>query len=68
MTAFDAADIFFDENQKAQLMSSNLATYQTLPLPQMLDFVIGLTIDEAKRLPLISFIRGDKVLDRDICE
>lgn len=68
MTAFDAADIFFDENQKAQLMSSNLATYQTLPLPQMLDFVIGLTIDEAKRLPLISFIRGDKVLDRDTCE
>ena len=67
MTAFDATDIFLDEKRKAQLMTSNLAEYETLSLSQQLNFIIDLTIDEAKRLPLISFIRGDKISDKDIC-
>ena len=61
MTAFDAADIFLDEKRKLQLLASDLAKYETLSLPQQLDFIIGLTIEEAKRLPLISFFRKDKV-------
>ena len=44
-------------------MSSELAEYKTIDLPHMID----LTIEEAKRLPLISFIRGDKISDKDIC-
>ena len=63
IVAFDGGDIFLDDKRKKQLMSSELAEYKTFDLPRM----INLTIDEAKRLPLISFIRGDKISDKDIC-
>lgn len=63
LVAFDGMDIFLDDKRKKQLMSSELAEYKTFDLPRMID----LTIEEAKRLPLISFIRGDKISDKDIC-
>ena len=62
LVAFDVADIYSDEKRKAQLMSSELIEFQTFGLLRIMD----LTINEVKRLPLISFIRGDKIIDKDI--
>lgn len=62
LVAFDAADLFINEKLKSQLISSELAEFQTFNLLRIID----ITIDEAKRLPLISFIRGDKIISKDI--
>ena len=62
LVAFDAANIYSDEKRKAQLMSSELVEFQSFGIFRIMD----LTIDEVKRLPLISFIRGDKIIDKDI--